>query len=120
MKRTKLIDKYKAIKSLEISQRTFGESYVPCYRKLAKELNMSPQLLRELWKRKEAISERAQRKLTARIIEQIDHDMKWALLKSSAVLQFQIDQLNFSKIPNRQFIKLFHDLSDMLYKLQQM
>ena len=74
MKRTRLELKYQAVKKLEQSQRTHGLEFVPKFREVAREMELPPQLLVELWRRRLLIIERAKRKLPEETLKKIDKE----------------------------------------------
>ena len=72
--RTPLEKKYQAVKLLSVSQRFWGSRFVPQYRKVARDLDMTPQNLTTIWQNKEAIEIRANRNLSSGQILKIDED----------------------------------------------
>ena len=70
--RTPLEKKYEAVKLLSASQRFWGEKFVPRFREVARELDMTDQNLTTIWKNREAIEIRANENLSNNQISTID------------------------------------------------
>ena len=61
--RTPLAKKYKAVRLLAAFRRSWGDRFVPKFREVARELGLKPQVLPTIWENREAIEERAKRRL---------------------------------------------------------
>ena len=72
--RTRLEKKYRAVKMLSASQRTWGDKFTPQFRLVARQLNMKPQNLVFIWNNRDAIVERAERKLPESVRNTINHE----------------------------------------------
>lgn len=119
MKRTKLEVKYQAVKKLEASRRTYGLDFTPKFRAVAREIELPPQLLVELWRRRLSIIERAKRKLPEDTLQQIDDDTSCEIIKEALTVSCEIDQTDLDKLPMRKFIKLYNDICDSQLKLKK-
>ena len=51
--RTPLDKKYRAVKLLSASQRMWGNRFVPCFREISRELEMTPQNLTTFWQNRD-------------------------------------------------------------------
>ena len=110
--RTPLAKKYRIIKLLSISQRTWGDKYIPQFKKTAKELKMNPMNLVFMWNNRDAIKERAKRKLPESIRNEIDNQVgAKQYLQSQKLLNLYRDK-DYSKMPLKDFIKAFQDITD--------
>ena len=119
MKRTRLEMKYGAIKKLELSQRTHGLEFVPKFREVAREVELPPQLLVELWRRRLLIIERAKRKLPEETLIKIDKETSLKITKEAVKVFCKIEQTDLDKLPMRKFIKLYNELCDAQLKLMK-
>ena len=72
--RTPLDKKYRSVKLLSASQRFWGGRFVPRFREVARELDMTPQNLITIWQNREAIEIQANRNLSHSQISNIDED----------------------------------------------
>ncbi|MFC1786304.1 hypothetical protein ACFLZA_02960 [Candidatus Neomarinimicrobiota bacterium] len=67
MKNT-LLDKYNAIILMGLSQREWGVEYLPKFRSIARELNITPQNLHYLWKNRKEIISKARNSIPEEIL----------------------------------------------------
>ena len=86
--RTRLEKKYRAVKMLSASQRTWGDKFTPQFRPIARQLNMKPQNLVFMWKNRDAIVERAKRKLPESVRSICKHSAKHSLKHSEHLKAF--------------------------------
>ena len=115
--RTPLAKKYRIIKLLSISQRTWGDKYIPQFKKTAKELKMNPMNLVFMWNNREAIKGRAKRKLPESVRNEIDNEVEAKQYLQAQKLLNLYRGKDYSKMPIKDFIKAFKDITDAHIKL---
>ena len=115
--RTPLVKKYRIIKLLHASQRTWGYKYIPQFKKTAKELKMNPMNLVFMWNNRDAIKERAKRKLPESVRNKIDNEVEAKQYLQAQKLLNLYRGKDYSNMPMKDFIKAFKDITDAHIKL---
>ena len=116
--RTTLEKKYKAIKLLSVSQRFWGEKFVPQYREIARELEMTPQNLTTIWQNREAIEIRAKRYLPPSRISDIDEEELKQVEKRANLLLSKHENDDYSKMKVGNLIEAMDDIFEGLFLTQ--
>ena len=116
--RTRLEKKYRAVKMLSASQRTFGGRFTPQFRLVARQLEMKPQNLVFMWNNRDAIVERAKRKLPKSVRKIIGLE---TMVKINNDVEKTLNTWggkDYNKMKTSDFIKTFDALTDTLIKLK--
>ena len=116
--RTRLEKKYRAVKMLSASQRTFGDKFIPQFRLVARQLEMKPQNLVFMWNNRDAIVERAKRKLPKSVRKIIEVE---TMVKINNDVEKTLNTWggkDYNKMKTSDFIKTFDALTDALIKLK--
>ena len=116
--RTRLEKKYRAVKMLSASQRTWGGKFTPQFRPIARQLNMKPQNLVFIWKNRDAIVERAKRKLPESVRNTIEQETIVQINKDAEKTLNTCRGKDYNKMKMRDFIKAFDAMTDALIKLK--
>lgn len=113
--RTPLNKKYKAVKLLAASQRFWGGRFVPRFREVARELEMTPQNLTTIWQNREAIEIRAKRNLAPILILNIDEEkFRQVRKRANQLLSKHIDD-DYSKMKVGKLIEAMDDMFEGLF-----
>tara|TARA_B100000315_G_C14320630_1_gene470604 strand:+ start:79 stop:468 length:390 start_codon:yes stop_codon:yes gene_type:complete len=115
--RNSLKRKYEALKILEFSQRSFGDNYIPKFREIARELNMTPQNLHFLWKNRDSIEKRAKSQLSKETIDTIENLAVNMFLKEIITMLHSLKKLEYDKLPINQLRLLMNSIFDNLLKI---
>ncbi len=115
--RTRLETKYRAVKLLSISIRAYGANPTPRFAQVARELEMTKQNLSEIWDNREAIIERAKRRLPKSVIESIDLETLLLLRASSLKIITALENKDFSKMSISALISALNSILDGLIAL---
>ncbi len=113
--RTPLEKKYKAVKLLSASQRFWGGRFVPRFREVARELDMTPQNLTTIWQNREAIEIRANRNLSHSLISKIDEDEIKQVKKRANQLLSKHENYDYSKMKVDKLIEAIDDIFEGLF-----
>ena len=116
--RTRLEKKYRAVKMLSASQRTWGDKFTPQFRPIARQLNMKPQNLVFIWKNRDAIVERAKWKLPESVRNTIKQETIVKINKDAEKTVKALSGKDYKKMKMRDFIKAFDAMTDALIKLK--
>ena len=116
--RTTLAKKYRAVKMLSASQRTWGDKFTPQFRLIARQLNMKPQNLVFMWNNRDAIVERAERKLPESVRNTINHETIVKINTDAKKTLKTWSGKDYKKMKMRDFIKAFDAMTDALIKLK--
>ena len=116
--RTTLAKKYRAVKMLSASQRTWGDKFTPQFRLIARQLNMKPQNLVFMWNNRDAIVERAERKLPESVRNTINQETIVKINKDAEKTLKTWSGKDYKKMKMRDFIKGFDAMTDVLIKLK--
>ena len=116
--RTTLAKKYRAVKMLSASQRTWGDKFTPQFRLVARQLNMKPQNLVFMWNNRDAIVERAERKLPESVRNTINQETIVKINKDAEKTLKTWSGKDYKKMKMRDFIKGFDAMTDVLIKLK--
>ena len=116
--RTRLEKKYRAVKMLSASQRTWCDKFTPQFRLIARQLNMKPQNLVFMWNNRDAIVERAERKLPESVRNTINHETIVKINKDAEKTLKTWSGKDYKKMKIRDFIKGFDAMTDVLIKLK--
>ena len=116
--RTTLAKKYRAVKMLSASQRTWGDKFTPQFRLIARQLNMKPQNLVFMWNNRDAIVERAERKLPESVRNTINHETIVKINTDAKKTLKTWSGKDYKKMKMRDFIKGFDAMTDVLIKLK--
>jgi len=116
--RTTLAKKYRAVKMLSASQRTWGDKFTPQFRLIARQLNMKPQNLVFMWNNRDAIVERAERKLPESVRNTINHETIVKINTDAEKTLKTWSGKDYKKMKMRDFIKGFDAMTDVLIKLK--
>ena len=116
--RTPLPKKYRAVKMLSASQRTFGDKFIPQFRLVARQLEMKPQNLVFMWNNRDAIIQRAKRKLPESIRNTITQETIVKINKDAEKTVKALSGKDYKKMKMRDFIKAFDAMTDALIKLK--
>ena len=103
---------------LSASQRTWGDKFTPQFRPIARQLNMKPQNLVFMWKNRDAIVERAERKLPESVRNTINHETIVKINKDAEKTLKNWRGKDYKKMKMRDFIKGFDAMTDVLIKLK--
>ena len=112
--RTPLDKKYRAVKLLSASQRFWGSRFVPRFREVARELDMTPQNLITIWQNREAIEIRANRNLTHSQILKIDENEIKQVKKRANKLLSKHENADYSKMKVDKLIEAMDDMFEGL------
>ena len=112
--RTPLEKKYKAVKFLSASQRFWGGRFVPQFREIARELDMTPQNLTTIWQNREAIEIQANRNLSHSQILKIDEDEIKQVKKRANQLLSKHENDDYSKMKVDKLIEAMDDIFEGL------
>ena len=115
--RTPLEKKFRAVKLLAASQRFWGNKFVPRFREVARELDMTPQNLTTIWQNREAIEIRANRNLSSGQILKIDEDEIKQVKKRANQLLSKHENNDYSKMKVDKLLKATDDLFEGLFLL---
>ena len=113
--RNPLDKKYKAVKLLSASQRFWGERFVPRFREVARELDMTPQNLTTIWQNREAIKIRANRNLPPSQISNIDENEIKQVEKRANQLLSKHENDDYSKMKVDKLIEAMDDIFEGLF-----
>ena len=116
--RTRLEKKYRAVKMLSASQRTWGDKFTPQFRLIARQLNMKPQNLVFIWNNRDAIVERAERKLPESVRNTINQETIVKINTDTEKTLKTWSGKDYKKMKMRDFIKGFDAMTDVLIKLK--
>ena len=116
--RTTLAKKYRAVKMLSASQRTWGDKFTPQFRLIARQLNMKPQNLVFIWNNRDAIVERAERKLPESVRNTINQETIVKINTDAEKTLKTWSGKDYKKMKMRDFIKGFDAMTDVLIKLK--
>ena len=116
--RTRLEKKYGAVKMLSASQRTWGDKFTPQFRLIARQLNMKPQNLVFIWNNRDAIVERAERKLPESVRNTINQETIVKINTDAEKTLKTWSGKDYKKMKMRDFIKGFDAMTDVLIKLK--
>ena len=116
--RTRLEKKYRAVKMLSASQRTWGDKFTPQFRLIARQLNMKPQNLVFIWNNRDAIVERAERKLPESVRNTINQETIVKINTDAEKTLKTWSGKDYKKMKMRDFIKGFDAMTDVLIKLK--
>ena len=116
--RTPLAKKYRAVKMLSASQRTWGDKFTPQFRLIARQLNMKPQNLVFMWNNRDAIVERAERKLPESVRNTINQETIVKINTDAEKTLKTWSGKDYKKMKMRDFIKGFDAMTDVLIKLK--
>ena len=116
--RTPLPKKYRAVKMLSASQRTFGDKFIPQFRLVARQLEMKPQNLVFMWNNRDAIVERAKRKLPESVRNTIEQETIAKINKDAEKTVKALSGKDYKKMKMRDFIKAFDAMTDTLIKMK--
>ena len=116
--RTRLEKKYGAVKMLSASQRTLGDKFTPQFRLVARQLNMKPQNLVFMWNNRDAIVERAERKLPESVRNTINQETIVKINTDAEKTLKTWSGKDYKKMKMRDFIKGFDAMTDVLIKLK--
>ena len=116
--RTRLEKKYRAVIMLSASQRTWGDKLTPQFRPIARQLNMKPQNLVFMWKNRDAIVERAKRKLPESVRNTIEQETIVKINKDAEKTVKALSGKDYKKMKMCDFIKAFDAMTDALIKLK--
>ena len=116
--RTTLAKKYRAVKMLSASQRTWGDKFTPQFRLIARQLNMKPQNLVFMWNNRDAIVERAERKLPESVRNTINQETIVKINTDAEKTLKTWSGKDYKKMKMRDFIKGFDAMTDVLIKLK--
>ena len=116
--RTRLEKKYRAVKMLSASQRTWGDKFTPQFRLIARQLNMKPQNLVFIWNNRDAIVEQAERKLPESVRNTINHETIVKINTDAEKTLKTWSGKDYKKMKMRDFIKGFDAMTDVLIKLK--
>jgi len=116
--RTRLEKKYGAVKMLSASQRTWGDKFTPQFRLIARQLNMKPQNLVFMWNNRDAIVERAERKLPESVRNTINQETIVKINTDTEKTLKTWSGKDYKKMKMRDFIKGFDAMTDVLIKLK--
>jgi GTPase Era involved in 16S rRNA processing len=116
--RTRLGKKYGAVKMLSASQRTWGDKFTPQFRLIARQLNMKPQNLVFMWNNRDAIVERAERKLPESVRNTINQETIVKINTDTEKTLKTWSGKDYKKMKMRDFIKGFDAMTDVLIKLK--
>ena len=116
--RTTLAKKYRAVKMLSASQRTWGDKFTPQFRLIARQLNMKPQNLVFIWNNRDAIVERAERKLPESVRNTINQETIIKINTDAEKTLKTWSGKDYKKMKIRDFIKGFDAMTDVLIKLK--
>ena len=116
--RTRLEKKYGAVKMLSASQRTWGDKFTPQFRLVARQLNMKPQNLVFMWNNRDAIVERAERKLPESVRNTINQETIVKINTDAEKTLKTWSGKDYKKMKMRDFIKGFDAMTDVLIKLK--
>ena len=112
--RTLLEKKYKAVKLLSASQRFWGGRFVPRFREVARELDMTPQNLTTIWQNRKAIEIRANKNLSLNLISSIDEDEIKQVEKRANQLLSKHKNDDYSKMKVDKLIEAMDDIFEGL------
>ena len=113
--RTPLEKKYQAVKLLSVSQRFWGSRFVPRFREVARELDMTPQNLITIWQNREEIEIRANRNLTHSQISNIDEDEIKKVKERANQLLSKHENDDYSKMKVNKLLNATDDLFEGLF-----
>jgi|TARA_B100001971_G_scaffold158364_1_gene148136 GTPase Era involved in 16S rRNA processing len=116
--RTPLPKKYRAVKMLSSSQRTFGDKFIPQFRLVARQLKMKPQNLVFMWNNRDAIVERAERKLPESVRNTINQETIVKINNDAEKTLKTWGRKDYKKMKMRDFIKCFDAITDDFIKLK--
>ena len=116
--RTRLEKKYGAVKMLSASQRTWGDKFTPQFRLIARQLNMKPQNQVFMWNNRDAIVERAERKLPESVRNTINQETIVKINTDTEKTLKTWSGKDYKKMKMRDFIKGFDAMTDVLIKLK--
>ena len=113
--RTPVEKKYRAVKLLSASQRMWGSRFVPQFRKIARELEMTPQNLTTIWQNREEFEIRANRNLSSGQILKIDEDEIKQIKKRANQLLSNHENDDYSKMKVDKLIEAMDDMFEGLF-----
>ena len=116
--RTRLEKKYGAVKMLSASQRTWGDKFTPQFRLIARQLNMKPQNLVFMWNNRDAIVERAERKLPESVRNTINQETIVKINNDAEKTLKTWGRKDYKKMKMSDFIKCFDAITDAFIKLK--
>ena len=116
--RTPLPKKYRAVKMLSASQRTFGDKFIQQFRLVARQLEMKPQNLVFMWNNRDAIIQRAKRKLPESIRNTIKQETIVKINKDAEKTLNTCRGKDYNKMKMSDFIKCFDAITDAFIKLK--
>ena len=113
--RTPLDKKYRAVKLLSASQRFWGSRFVPRFREVARELDMTPQNLITIWQNREAIEIRANRNLSQSQISNInENEIKQVKIRANQLLS-KHENDDYSNMKVDKLIEAMDDMFEGLF-----
>ena len=115
--RTPLEKKFRAVKLLAASQRFWGNKFVPQFREVARELDMTPQNLTTIWQNREAIEIRAKRNLSPNQISNIDLEEIEQVEKRANQIWHKHENNDYSKMKVNELLNATDDLFEGLFLL---
>ena len=113
--RTPLEKKYKAVQLLSASQRMWGNRFVPRFREIARELEMTPQNLITIWQNREAIKMRANCNLSPNQISNIDEEELKQVEKRANLLLSKHENNDYTKMKVDKLLEATDDLFEGLF-----
>ena len=116
--RTPLPKKYRAVKMLSATMRTWGDKFTPQFRLIGRELKMKPQNLVFMWNNRDAIVERAERTLPASVRNRIEKETEERISIDAEKLLKTFEGKDYKKMNLRYFIKGFDAMTDAMIKLK--
>ena len=116
--RTPLSEKFRAVKLLAVSQRFWGDRFVPKFREVAREMEMTPQNLTTIWRNREAIEKRAIRDLPEVLRENIEGEASQRLLRESLTTLAAHTGEDYENMPVGKLIKAFDETFNTLLRLK--
>ena len=113
--RTPLDKKYRAVKLLAASQRFWGARFVPRFREVARELEMTPQNMTTIWQNREAIEMRANRNLSPNQISNIDKEEIRRVEERANQLLSKHKNNDYSKMKVNELLEATDDMFEGLF-----
>ena len=118
--RTPIEKKYLAVKMLQANCRTFRDNFVPRIRQVARDLKLTPQNVKLLWDNREDILKRSESRIPESKRKEIDKKVMHELDDKVELWIKQSKRKDYKKLPVKELVKSFGELTDMIQAMKGM